>query len=102
MHPHHTAPALGRCLTGVTPWIPTVRRHGEVSGPHSVFGPDRAGVSEERRPKGRRSPYDVAMTISGQGKPLIRVLHDESRRDLREPDRPRPVRLYLWEPCRPA
>ncbi|MGW1755822.1 alpha/beta hydrolase family protein [Streptomyces mirabilis] len=42
------------------------------------------------------------MTISGQGKPLIRVLHDESRRDLREPDRPRPVRLYLWEPCRPA
>ncbi|MGW7046367.1 alpha/beta hydrolase family protein [Streptomyces avermitilis] len=42
------------------------------------------------------------MTISGQEEPLIRVLHDESRRDLREPDRPRPVRLYLWEPCRPV
>ncbi|MFF0000808.1 alpha/beta hydrolase family protein [Streptomyces avermitilis] len=42
------------------------------------------------------------MTISGQEEPLIRVLHDESRRDLREPDHPRPVRLYLWEPCRPV
>lgn len=41
------------------------------------------------------------MTISGQGQPLIRVLHDESRRDLRDPTRPRPVRLYLWEPDRP-
>ncbi|WP_199808249.1 alpha/beta hydrolase family protein [Streptomyces sp. NRRL S-1022] len=41
------------------------------------------------------------MTISGQGRPLIRVLHDESRRGLRDPTRPRPVRLYLWEPGRP-
>lgn len=32
--------------------------------------------------------------------PLIRVLYDESRPDLREPARPRPVRLYLWEPSR--
>ncbi|MCF3120187.1 alpha/beta fold hydrolase [Streptomyces arenae] len=39
--------------------------------------------------------------ISGRAQPLIRVLHDESRRDLRDPDRPRPVRLYLWEPSRP-
>ncbi|MFF2526853.1 alpha/beta hydrolase family protein [Streptomyces liangshanensis] len=42
------------------------------------------------------------MTISGQEKPLIRVLYDESRRDLREPGHPRPVRLYLWEPRRPV
>ncbi|MBA2951913.1 alpha/beta hydrolase family protein [Streptomyces himalayensis] len=46
------------------------------------------------------------MTISGRERPQlqphIRVLHDASRRDLREPDRPRPVRLYLWEPCRPV
>ncbi|MFB7031970.1 MULTISPECIES: alpha/beta hydrolase family protein [unclassified Streptomyces] len=43
------------------------------------------------------------MTISGQEPSLIRVLHDESRRDLRDPARPRPVRLYLWEPNhRPA
>ncbi|MFF2847494.1 alpha/beta hydrolase family protein [Streptomyces sp. NPDC058001] len=41
------------------------------------------------------------MMISGQGQPLIRVLHDESRRDLRDPTRPRPVRLYLWEPSLP-
>ncbi|MDX3225273.1 alpha/beta hydrolase family protein [Streptomyces sp. ME19-01-6] len=34
--------------------------------------------------------------------PYIRVLYDTSRRDLREPDRPRPVRLYLWEPRRPV
>ncbi|WP_455710955.1 alpha/beta hydrolase family protein [Streptomyces cinereoruber] len=41
------------------------------------------------------------MTTSGPERPLIRVLYDESRRDLRDPDRPRPVRLYLWEPDRP-
>ncbi|MGW2491958.1 alpha/beta hydrolase family protein [Streptomyces sp. NPDC001606] len=41
------------------------------------------------------------MMLTGQGQPLIRVLHDESRPDLREPTRPRPVRLYLWEPSRP-
>ena len=34
------------------------------------------------------APYDAAMTISGQTQPLIRVLHDESRQDLREPSRP--------------
>ncbi|WP_407835378.1 alpha/beta hydrolase family protein [Streptomyces sp. DSM 116496] len=32
--------------------------------------------------------------------PLIRVLYDESRPDLGDPSRPRPVRLYLWEPTR--
>ncbi|MDT0470041.1 alpha/beta hydrolase family protein [Streptomyces gibsoniae] len=41
------------------------------------------------------------MMLTGQGQPLIRVLHDESRPDLRDPTRPRPVRLYLWEPSRP-
>ncbi|TDC14971.1 hypothetical protein E1265_27480 [Streptomyces sp. 8K308] len=41
------------------------------------------------------------MTISGREQPLIRVLHDESRRDLRDPTRPRPVRVYLWEPGDP-
>lgn len=41
------------------------------------------------------------MTISGQEQPLIRVLYDESRRDLREPEHPRPVRYYLWEPSHP-
>ncbi|WP_225826451.1 alpha/beta hydrolase family protein [Streptomyces naphthomycinicus] len=40
------------------------------------------------------------MTISAQ-QPVIRVLHDESRHDLRDPGRPRPVRLYLWEPDQP-
>ncbi|MEU9851767.1 alpha/beta hydrolase [Streptomyces sp. NPDC047974] len=40
------------------------------------------------------------MTIS-ERQPLIRVLHDESRSDLREPARPRPVRIHLWEPDRP-
>ncbi|MEW2418026.1 alpha/beta fold hydrolase [Streptomyces sp. NPDC046866] len=42
------------------------------------------------------------MTISGPKQPLIRVLHDESRGDLRDPARPRPVRLYLWEPSHPS
>ncbi|MFE1878513.1 alpha/beta hydrolase family protein [Streptomyces diastatochromogenes] len=28
-------------------------------------------------------------------------MHDESRSDLRDPARPRPVRLYLWEPHHP-
>ncbi|MEU4062378.1 alpha/beta hydrolase [Streptomyces wedmorensis] len=43
------------------------------------------------------------MTNPGPEQPRIRVLHDESRRDLRDPTRPRPVRLYLWEPStRPA
>lgn len=41
------------------------------------------------------------MTISGEGQPRIRVLYDESRPDLRDPARPRPVRLYVWEPDRP-
>ncbi|MDX3457766.1 hypothetical protein PV396_38440 [Streptomyces sp. ME02-8801-2C] len=41
------------------------------------------------------------MTIPGQEQPQIRVLYDESRHDLRNPARPRPVRLYLWEPDRP-
>ncbi|MGW1892482.1 alpha/beta hydrolase family protein [Streptomyces sp. NPDC002004] len=41
------------------------------------------------------------MTISGRKQPLIRVLYDESRSDLRDPTRPRPVRLYLWEPHHP-
>ncbi|MET9012702.1 alpha/beta fold hydrolase [Streptomyces olivaceoviridis] len=40
------------------------------------------------------------MTISGQ-QPLIRVLYDESRSDLRDPARPRPVRIYVWEPHQP-
>ncbi|MFF8943033.1 hypothetical protein ACF1A5_12335 [Streptomyces sp. NPDC014864] len=40
------------------------------------------------------------MTIHGE-QPLIRVVHDESRSDLRDPARPRPVRLYLWEPDLP-
>ncbi|MFI5765372.1 alpha/beta hydrolase family protein [Streptomyces sp. NPDC051563] len=30
--------------------------------------------------------------------PLIRVLYDGSRPDLRDASRPRPVRLYVWEP----
>ncbi|MFG3256715.1 alpha/beta hydrolase family protein [Streptomyces sp. NPDC048172] len=42
------------------------------------------------------------MTTAGQEQPRIRVLYDESRRDLREPERPRPVRLYLWEPRTPV
>lgn len=42
------------------------------------------------------------MTISGQEQPRIRVLYDESRRGLRDPDRPRPIRLYLREPRRPV
>ncbi|MFJ3337967.1 alpha/beta hydrolase family protein [Streptomyces sp. NPDC086766] len=40
------------------------------------------------------------MTICGP-QPLIRVVHDESRGDLRDPARPRPIRLYLWEPDPP-
>jgi predicted dienelactone hydrolase len=42
------------------------------------------------------------MTTPGQEQPQIRVLYDESRRDLRDPDRPRPVRVYLWEPRCPV
>ncbi|MDA5279212.1 alpha/beta fold hydrolase [Streptomyces sp. Isolate_45] len=42
------------------------------------------------------------MTLPGRQQPLIRVLYDESRSDLRAPDRPRPLRLYLWEPDRPC
>lgn len=38
--------------------------------------------------------------IAFTAEPLIRVLHDESRPDLREPARPRPIRLYVWEPIR--
>ncbi|MFD6891024.1 alpha/beta hydrolase family protein [Streptomyces sp. NPDC059957] len=36
--------------------------------------------------------------ITSTPEPLIRVLHDESRPDLREPARPRPIRMYVWEP----
>ncbi|MFF8602835.1 alpha/beta hydrolase family protein [Streptomyces sp. NPDC015232] len=42
------------------------------------------------------------MTIPGPEQPLIRVLHDASRSDLRDPARPRPVRVYRWEPAEPA
>ncbi len=45
-----------------------------------------------------RPPYDGTMTISGPEQPLVRVLYDASRADLRDPSRPRPVRLYVWEP----
>lgn len=41
------------------------------------------------------------MTMTGQVQPLIRVLPDDTRPDLREPDRPRPVRLHVREPARP-
>lgn len=41
------------------------------------------------------------MTTSLREEPRIRLLHDASRRDLSDPTRPRPVRLYLWEPHRP-
>lgn len=60
-----------------------------------------AGQAEDAEDQDWRPPYDVAMTVSGQGQPLIRVLRDASRRDLRDPNRPRPVRLYVWEPSRP-
>ncbi|WP_338693087.1 alpha/beta hydrolase [Streptomyces sp. Q6] len=40
------------------------------------------------------------MMISGE--PSIRVVHDPSRSDVRDPGRPRPVRLYVWEPRRPS
>ncbi|MFF8732634.1 alpha/beta hydrolase family protein [Streptomyces sp. NPDC015171] len=42
------------------------------------------------------------MTLTDREQPVIRVLYDELRPDLREPGRPRPVRLYQWEPDRPA
>ena len=42
------------------------------------------------------------MTIIDHPQPLIRVVYDASRSDLRDPARPRPVRLYLWEPDRTA
>ncbi|WP_263107181.1 alpha/beta hydrolase family protein [Kitasatospora sp. DSM 101779] len=38
------------------------------------------------------------MIESGWGEPRTRVLFDTARRDLREADRPRPVRVYEWEP----
>ncbi|MFF9198076.1 alpha/beta hydrolase family protein [Streptomyces sp. NPDC014779] len=41
------------------------------------------------------------MTISGPEQPLTRVLHDASRSDLKDPARPRPVRVYRWEPAGP-
>lgn len=34
--------------------------------------------------------------------PQITVLHDHSRPDLRDPSRPRPVRIYTWEPANPG
>ncbi|WP_233289389.1 alpha/beta fold hydrolase [Kitasatospora sp. MBT63] len=40
------------------------------------------------------------MMISSQEQPLIQVLYDGSRSDLRDPARPRPVRVYRWEPDR--
>ncbi|MGW1463907.1 alpha/beta hydrolase family protein [Streptomyces sp. NPDC002308] len=42
------------------------------------------------------------MTIQGPAEPGITVLYDHSRRDLRDPAAPRPVRLYVWEPVRRA
>ncbi|MFB6840683.1 alpha/beta hydrolase family protein [Streptomyces sp. NPDC056361] len=42
------------------------------------------------------------MTMPGAEQPEIRVLYDDSRGDLRDAARPRPVRLYLWEPERAA
>ncbi|MCG6499532.1 alpha/beta fold hydrolase [Kitasatospora sp. A2-31] len=42
------------------------------------------------------------MTISAPAQPMVRVLYDESRSDLRDPARPRPVRFYQWEPSRPS
>ncbi|MFE7411222.1 alpha/beta hydrolase family protein [Streptomyces laurentii] len=41
------------------------------------------------------------MITSGAGQPLIRVLYDDSRADLRDAARPRPVRVYQWEPDEP-
>jgi predicted dienelactone hydrolase len=62
---------------------------------------NEARVRVGQRHQGWPSLYDVAMTISGREQPLIRVLYDESRHDLRDPTHPRPVRLYLWEPEHP-
>ncbi|MFE1442672.1 alpha/beta hydrolase family protein [Streptomyces sp. NPDC058739] len=42
------------------------------------------------------------MTIIGPEPTRTRPLHDNARRDLREPGRARPVRLYVWEPPRPV
>lgn len=40
----------------------------------------------------------LGMIESGWGEPRTRVLFDRARRDLREAGRPRPVRVYEWEP----
>ncbi|MGW0857841.1 alpha/beta hydrolase family protein [Streptomyces sp. NPDC002690] len=40
------------------------------------------------------------MTTPQPAEPRISVLHDGSRRDLRDASAPRPVRLYAWEPVR--
>ncbi|MEU3604311.1 alpha/beta hydrolase [Streptomyces sp. NPDC035033] len=39
------------------------------------------------------------MTIHGDDGPDVRVLFDGTREDYREPGRPRPVRVYVWEPA---
>ncbi|UCM88731.1 alpha/beta hydrolase family protein [Streptomyces marincola] len=41
------------------------------------------------------------MTSTTRGQPRIHELRDGSRRDLRHPERPRPVRVHVWEPERP-
>jgi predicted dienelactone hydrolase len=40
------------------------------------------------------------MTVPGE--PLITVLHDDTRPDLRDPSRPRPIRTYTWQPDKAA
>lgn len=40
------------------------------------------------------------MTLQEPAEPHISVLYDDTRRDLRDPSAPRPVRLYVWEPVR--
>ncbi|MFD9128532.1 alpha/beta hydrolase family protein [Kitasatospora sp. NPDC059571] len=42
------------------------------------------------------------MIDSRWGSPRTQVLYDESRGDLRTAGRPRPVRVYEWEPLQPA
>jgi len=44
----------------------------------------------------------VRDTGSKRSEPGIRVLQDASRRDYRESGRPRPIRIYEWEPQSPA
>ncbi|UED87299.1 alpha/beta hydrolase family protein [Streptomyces profundus] len=39
------------------------------------------------------------MTTDNPPEPAIHLWYDESRRDYRSPDRPRPVRVYRWRPA---